>query len=473
MSESEPSSPSLDGGKSSSVSSPRDERTRLLADLPLMADMAKELRSKFLNERSTPEQENMTIQYLSARMSGDNQTLRELRHHILARKVVRNPPPNVVPGLDVQHLRKHAWLDSLADAELTVPADFPLRRHFTKSYPRMEDVPSYGLSRAKQEAFDYFESEADAGGDEESEARIPCTWLPHAKYILGNEPLYAFYLCRTHPKGAGSLDLGDLGLDENLKSMLETPEDPIFVYDTVHDLTGGPQGADRNAGRGSRTAGREVPLCAAVKATFSGPPTTSGPLYRPNWDVREDESLYADIPANGGTLGYCLLKGLQLPVNCPTDKLVAPAAQLAHDLAVANNCVVELIAQYVEYQRVAESSELVTKDLKAARDAAVSQAEKKKGELELALKAAKEETTAFVKNAKAEVGRLALAAFKKSEEYVGLLGERYDGGWVAVKRCSFAEGAHLRPLTGEPYICFEEVIANILPVAEDEEAPPS
>lgn len=33
----------------------------------------------------------------------------------------------------------------------------------------------------------------------------------------------------------------------------------------------------------------------------------------------------------------------------------------------------ELIAQYVEYQRVAENSELVTKDLKAARDAAVSQ----------------------------------------------------------------------------------------------------
>lgn len=104
------------------------------------------------------------------------------------------------------------------------------------------------------------------------------------------------------------------------------------------------------------------------------------------------------------------------------------------------------------------------------------------------MKAAKEETAAFVENAKAEVGRLALAAFKKSEEYVGLLGERYDGGWVAVKRCichshpsfdweqmvtAFAEGAHLRPLTGEPYICSEEVIANILPVAENEEAPPS
>lgn len=50
--------------------------------------------------------------------------------------------------------------------------------------------------------------------------------------------------------------------------------------------------------------------------------------------MREDEFLYADIPANGGILGYRLLKSMQLPIHCPTDKLVAPAAQLAHDLAV-------------------------------------------------------------------------------------------------------------------------------------------
>ena len=48
MSKSEPSSPSLDDGQSSSIFSPRDGCTRLLADLPLTADMAKELMSKFL-----------------------------------------------------------------------------------------------------------------------------------------------------------------------------------------------------------------------------------------------------------------------------------------------------------------------------------------------------------------------------------------------------------------------------------------
>lgn len=75
---------------------------------------------------------------------------------------------------------------------------------------------------------------------------------------------------------------------------------------------------------------KEVLLSATVKAAFSRTPTTPGQLYRPNWDGREDGSLYADIPANAGTLGYHLLKGLQLPIDYPADKLVAPAAQLAH-----------------------------------------------------------------------------------------------------------------------------------------------
>lgn len=81
---------------------------------------------------------------------------------------------------------------------LTVPANFPLRRHITKPYPRMDDLPSYGLSKTEQEAFDYFECESDVEGNEESETRIPCNWLPHAKYILGIEPMSPLFLCRTH-----------------------------------------------------------------------------------------------------------------------------------------------------------------------------------------------------------------------------------------------------------------------------------
>lgn len=40
--------------------------------------------------------------------------------------------------------------------------------------------------------------------------------------------------------------------------MSKTPDEPVFYHDTVHGLTGGPQDADRNAGRGGRTAGRTV-----------------------------------------------------------------------------------------------------------------------------------------------------------------------------------------------------------------------
>lgn len=43
------------------------KKSRLLADLPLITNRDKELMSKFLNDRSTPEQENLTSQYLSTR----------------------------------------------------------------------------------------------------------------------------------------------------------------------------------------------------------------------------------------------------------------------------------------------------------------------------------------------------------------------------------------------------------------------
>ena len=62
-------------------------------------------------------------------------------------------------------------------------------------------MPPYDLSEAEERAFDYFESEDVAAEGDEAEMRIPYTWLPHTKYILGNEPLSVVFLCRTHPKG--------------------------------------------------------------------------------------------------------------------------------------------------------------------------------------------------------------------------------------------------------------------------------
>ena len=66
----------------------------------------------------------MTLKYFAASQSVNKQTLRELRHQILARRSRRHPPADAIPGLDVAPLREHAWLDSLADAGVRVPSNF-------------------------------------------------------------------------------------------------------------------------------------------------------------------------------------------------------------------------------------------------------------------------------------------------------------------------------------------------------------
>ncbi|KMT19253.1 hypothetical protein BVRB_1g014350 [Beta vulgaris subsp. vulgaris] len=100
---------------------------------------------------------------------------------------------------------------------------------------------------------------------------------------------------------------------------------------------------------------KEVPLSDSVAAAFAPQTVTPGKIYQPNWDVREDESLYSDIPENGGILAYRILKGMQLPLDRPSGSLKTPAARLAHDQLVANNAAIELIEQYLEYQRLADS----------------------------------------------------------------------------------------------------------------------
>ena len=79
---------------------------------------------------------------------------------------------------------------------------------------------------------------------------------------------------------------------------------------------------------------KEVPLTDSVAATFAPQPVTPGKIYQPDWNAREDESLYSDIPENGGILAYRILKGMQLPLDRPSRSLVTPAARLAHDLLV-------------------------------------------------------------------------------------------------------------------------------------------
>ncbi|KMT07720.1 hypothetical protein BVRB_6g148400 [Beta vulgaris subsp. vulgaris] len=166
----------------------------------------------------------------------------------------------------------------------------------------------------------------------------------------------------------------------------------------------------------------------------------------------------------------------------PSNKLVAPAAQLAHDLVVITELETSLESEKkakAEADKELEELRLKAKDLEDLQ--------LKYSNLETALQASKDEMKTAVEAAAAEARQAAVADFRRSEEFVGLLGERYDGGWMAAKRCvchyhpdfdweqmevAFGEGVHRQPLADEPYICSEEIIANILPTAEDD-APPS
>ena len=47
-----------------------------------------------------------------------------------------------------------------------------------------------------------------------------------------------------------------------------------------------------------------------MAVAFAPQSVTPGKIYQPDWNVREDESLYADIPENGGILAYRILKGM-------------------------------------------------------------------------------------------------------------------------------------------------------------------
>ncbi|XP_048498965.1 uncharacterized protein LOC125496928 [Beta vulgaris subsp. vulgaris] len=254
---------------------------------------------------------------------------------------------------------------------------------------------------------------------------------------------------------------------------------------------------------------KDVPLSDAVASAFAPQVVTSGKVYQPNWDVREDESLYSDIPENGGILVYRILKGMQLPLDRPSGSLKTPAARLAHDQLVAKNAAIELIEQYLEYQRLTDtykaSLETCQGLLKEAeskvapledevmtlrdRAALLEEAEDNVKALTKAVETAIYEKEMAVLDASAAEARgtaKAVAEFKGSDDYVAELHKRYDGGWAAAIRCvcktvpgfdwnviedAYAAGQHLSPFEGDPNFADEDAIADVDP--RDSEAPPS
>lgn len=79
-------------------------------------------------------------------------------------------------------------------------------------------------------------------------------------------------------------------------------------------------------------------LSAAVTTSFRRRPIVPRQVYHPNWDVREDNSLYADVAENDGILTYLILKGLQLLLDRPICSLMTPAARLAVVMPTGAGC---------------------------------------------------------------------------------------------------------------------------------------
>ena len=128
-------------------------------------------------------------------------------------------------------------------------------------------------------------------------------------------------------------------------------------------------------------------------------------------------------------------------------------------LCQANNAVIELIEQYTEYQRLADtykaSLETCQGLLKGAegelaplkdevltlRDRAtlLEETEENVKALTKVVEAANAKTKVAVLDASAEAEARgvakAVADFKASDEYVVDLHKRYDGGWAAAMRC--------------------------------------
>lgn len=104
------------------------------------------------------------------------------------------------------------------------------------------------------------------------------------------------------------MDLGELGLDENLKSMSKTPEEPIFDYDTIHGLTRGPQGADRKAGHGGHTVGRVTRRTHKAVLLAGGIILPPDPLFK-------SRSIGAVAAPTVGILGSLRLKATET-LNC-------------------------------------------------------------------------------------------------------------------------------------------------------------
>ncbi|XP_021716608.1 uncharacterized protein LOC110684455 [Chenopodium quinoa] len=89
----------------------------------------------------------------------------------------------------------------------------------------------------------------------------------------------------------------------------------------------------------------------------------------PSFTVNRGESVYADDPSSGGSLGWRMLKDLPTPADRPTGCFVAPCGQMMNDILRTVNFAVGVVHMYRHYQRQADRAEVVLKKADEERQA--------------------------------------------------------------------------------------------------------
>ncbi|KMT13057.1 hypothetical protein BVRB_4g087690 [Beta vulgaris subsp. vulgaris] len=388
----------------------------------------------------------------------------------------------------------------------------------------MEHLPLVPLTEEELVAFDYFEVEDyDITFDDRTSARVkePRYWIPYSTYILGNKPLSAVLLSPTHENGFDNLDLDVLCVDEDLQPLTNLPSATANDYEKMHGITNSRRGGNRhgpqNIRRGRRGGGvtrrrprEQVPAnTAANKRLALGDPGTSAAnevVQVEDLDVNAlGETQEPTATATGPThpSGTSWLSGSTSSIKEKIRELITMPSFLSNlssgifywylewiekkevplsdSVAVAfspqpitpgkiyqtdwnaNNAAIELIEQYLEYQKLADTYKTSLETCQGLLWEAEDELKPLKDEVETLQERAAllEETEENVKaltkavetaNTEKEVAMLdafaeaeargvvkAVAEFKQSEDYVTALHKRYDSGWAA----------SMRPMLGE------------------------
>ncbi|KMT15165.1 hypothetical protein BVRB_3g062790 [Beta vulgaris subsp. vulgaris] len=190
----------------------------------------------------------------------------------------KHPPANVVPGLDVLPLKEHAWLDSLADAEVRVSSNFynRLQEYATPNPPIIDlgdDSDSPAMAQENNAEVVYrrrtrvaaskapmVEEDSQSGREEVDEVGpgTNALWLPEDA-------------CN----GLDHLDLGILGVDNDYRPLTHLSAPPPTNYLTMHSSTNGRRGGNRHGPQTVRRRGRgpsvstRVPIVASTSAANS------------------------------------------------------------------------------------------------------------------------------------------------------------------------------------------------------------